>query len=133
MTVADKVNIVHKVIIQGHPNKDVAREYRVTASYVSTLVQKARKKPKFLSEMVQEQLDEDANRENIRESIKAFKETCDYVDTVKEIREHIKKKHQLETKPSVVKSILRNDLRMRYKRIVPLSWQGNSTKNIILR
>jgi hypothetical protein len=28
---------------------------------------------------------------------------------------------------------MRQDLRMRYKKVLPISWTGNSTRNLILR
>ena len=39
----------------------------------------------------------------------------------------------MDTKPWDLRSILRDDLRMRYKRIAQVSWTGNDPKNIILR
>ena len=41
LTVADKIRIVHQVLCQYQKQADVAREYRVTASYISRIVKTA--------------------------------------------------------------------------------------------
>ena len=55
LTVADKVSIIHQVVISKIYHKQVAKEFRVTPACVSMLVRKAQRNPKFLSEMVSDQ------------------------------------------------------------------------------
>ena len=48
MKLSDKIDIVYQVVEKHIPTKIVAKKHRVTQSYVSLLVSKARKKPRFL-------------------------------------------------------------------------------------
>ena len=52
MTVAEKIEIVHKVVIEHEFQKDVAREYRVKNGVINQIVRKARKRPQLLDELV---------------------------------------------------------------------------------
>ena len=51
LSVDEKINIVHKVLVEFEYQKDVAKEYRISIQTVSTLVSKAKKKPEFLREL----------------------------------------------------------------------------------
>jgi len=48
LTAGDKIDIVHKVLHGLHPEKDVAKEYRITQQCVSLLSNKAKKNHSFL-------------------------------------------------------------------------------------
>lgn len=54
MTVAEKVDIVHKVLVEHELQKDVAREYRVRPLVVHFIIKKAQRIPDFLLELVAE-------------------------------------------------------------------------------
>jgi len=51
LTVHEKINVVWQVVCQHIPVKEVAKEHRMTQSYVSSLVSKAKKNPRFLHEL----------------------------------------------------------------------------------
>ena len=51
LTTQVKIQIVHKILCQHHPVKEVAKEYRISQQYASALGIKAKKKPGFLSEI----------------------------------------------------------------------------------
>ena len=48
LSLSEKIGVVHRVIINNHMVKDVAKEFRISQCYVSQLVQKTRRNPKFL-------------------------------------------------------------------------------------
>ena len=54
LSLQDKMRIVYQVVMLGHQQKDVAREHRVTSAYVSFLIKKAKKNPKYFSELAAE-------------------------------------------------------------------------------
>lgn len=54
LTVADKINIVHKVLIEHELYKDVAREYRVGVMTVQHLLKKVKDNKRFLDEARQD-------------------------------------------------------------------------------
>ena len=64
MTVAEKVEIVHEVIIRKCSHKEVAFEYQVKTCVVNVLVQRTRRNPKYLEELrhAEEKRSTDAER-----------------------------------------------------------------------
>ena len=54
MTIAEKIEIVHKVVIEHELQKDVAREYRVKNGVILQIIRKVRKRPQLLDELVAE-------------------------------------------------------------------------------
>ena len=54
LTTGDKIAIVHKILCQHVPEKNVAKEFRISRGYVSTLSNKARRNPGVLREIVSE-------------------------------------------------------------------------------
>ena len=52
LTVAEKIEIVHKVIVEYEYQQDVAKEFRVSRYVVQALVNKARKNKDFIDELV---------------------------------------------------------------------------------
>ena len=55
------------------------------------------------------------------------------IKNVKDLKKKLLEEFEIEIKPWDLKKILREEMNMRYKRIVGTSWQGNSNKNLILR
>ena len=51
----EKIQIVHQILIEHRPLRDVAKEHRVTASHISNIVSKVKKKPNLLSELKSEE------------------------------------------------------------------------------
>ena len=51
LTLAEKHQIVHQVVCQLLSQTDVAQEHRVSVTCVSLLVKKARKNPRYLSDL----------------------------------------------------------------------------------
>jgi len=52
LTLDDKVEAAHRVLMLKEPQKDVARRLRCVPSTISQLISKLRQKPALLSELV---------------------------------------------------------------------------------
>ena len=57
LTVVDRLDIVHQVLVQCKMVVAVAKQYRITQNTVRMLVVKAKKKPKFMAELLSKQAD----------------------------------------------------------------------------
>jgi hypothetical protein len=51
-TIANKIDIVYKVIIEHDKQADVAKEYRVRPGVIASLIHKSKKKPGFIAELM---------------------------------------------------------------------------------
>lgn len=56
-----------------------------------------------------------------------------FIDSVGFLQKKLAEEHSIVAKPSLVKSILRQDLKMRYKLVKPVSWTTNTAKSKIVR
>ena len=48
----EKLEVAHLVIVDGEIQKEVAKKYRVSAKVVSALINKIRRKPELLRELI---------------------------------------------------------------------------------
>ena len=69
----------------------------------------------------------------IKEAIIDMVDQNTIMDSVKSIHQTLVSQHQLEIKPKDVHHVLKNELQMRFKKIVPVSIHANSVKNRVLR
>ena len=51
LSINEKINIVHDVLIRQHYHKDIALKYRITKLLVRTLVKKAKRNKEFFNEL----------------------------------------------------------------------------------
>ena len=52
LSLTEKVQIVHQAVVQKLLHKDIAKEHRITAAYVTILQRQAIRNPKFIAELV---------------------------------------------------------------------------------
>ena len=57
LSLDQKLELVHRAIVDGETNKDLAKDFRVSQQVVSLLVSKVRKKPSMLSELINSRAD----------------------------------------------------------------------------
>ena len=51
LSINEKINVVHDILIGQHYQKDIALKYRITAQLVRTLVKKAKGNKEFFNEL----------------------------------------------------------------------------------
>ena len=133
LSTSDKVEIVHKVINQHHSHKEVAKEFRVTQGYVALLCSKTRKNPKFFGELVTKDTRKEQFKETVVNILTNYIEGKKMIYSVQQLQEKLLDEHSIRIKPWKLKEIMRDELKLRYRKIVGTSWQGNSPQNLILR
>ena len=112
---------------------DVAREHRLKPVLVSQLVMKAKKNPKFLGEILTKKNEVQKHRKDIKDAVTELNSHDIVIDSVAAVKKHLKVGYDLEAKETVIRSVMREDLAMRYRKILSVSWTGNSSKNLVLR
>ena len=129
----EKITIVSQALCMKYAQKDIAREHRVTISAVSGLVQKALRNKNFLSEMITERDHKEQSRERVAGAIKEMNMREEFIDSVAHVENGLKAEKIEPPKSHVLRSIMRNDLEMKFKKIIPVAWTANSPRNLILR
>lgn len=94
---------------------------------------KAKKNPKFLEELSAEEDQKGADLDEVLWAVRECLNENGSMNSLKEIRSWLKEKHHINIKPWKLRNIMFAKMKLRYKRIEPISWQGNSPKNLVLR
>jgi predicted transcriptional regulator len=126
LTTLQKIRIVHQVMHLKHSQTDVAREYRVTKSAISSLVSKARHNKEFLEEILFEHNRKESLRMVTRDIITSMNQEYQFLDSIKTVQKCLKRQHKLKVKPWTIRDIMRNDLGMSFKKVTALAWTANS-------
>ena len=129
----DKVNIIHEVVCQYIPTKEVARKYRVSDSYVALLTSIAKNKPRFMEQLHEKEMENDALMERIKKSLKDRSTAGTVFQNVDQIQKALKDDVEMEFKTPYLLKILHEEIKGKYKKIKAVSWRGNTVKNLLLR
>ena len=96
-------------------------------------MQKARKNPEFMREM----LERNASKANMRELVKKNVEVKNdfniIIDSAKAIANEMNATNAEQVTENTVRSVMRDELDMRYHKIKTVSLHSNSEKNLVLR
>jgi len=56
-----------------------------------------------------------------------------FIDSAAAVQKVLLEEHQMEKKQSLIRSVMRDDLDMRFRKVLPVSIHANSWKNLVLR
>ena len=75
----------------------------------------------------------DERRQLIGSKLKELNQSNAFLDSAKRVKETLKKDYELEVTELEVTRVMREDLGMKFRKVVPISIHGNSVKNLVLR
>lgn len=96
------LNIAHRVLVEKHFMKDVAKEFRITIPRVSVIVGKVSKNTKVLQEMKQQNAEEKNRDAIIRQQILTMMGQRRYIDSSEMVQKHVNEHTSLEVKQHTV-------------------------------
>jgi hypothetical protein len=111
----------------------VAKEHRVSPGVVAALMLKARRSPEFLKEMLERAESVESLRQNIMKSVKISLDFGRIIDSAKAVSESISTDDRKPVTDTIVRSVMKTDLDMKYNKIKTVSLHSNSEKNLVLR
>lgn len=56
-----------------------------------------------------------------------------FIDSVHTVKKRINEDLKIDVREKMIKNVMKNDLNMRFKKILPISVNANSPKNLVLR
>lgn len=124
---------MHQVIVQHRLQSEVATEHQVTVATISTLCKRAQKNQNFLQELMTQRDQKATRHQVIAETIVEMNQLNVFVDSAREVRKALMDTTGADVKEPEIRSIMKEDLGMRYRKLVPVSIHGNSQKNLVLR
>ena len=83
--------------------------------------------------MIAERDQREEKRHQIADAIVEMNKRDVFIDSVAQVSKELEGEKCPAVKGHVIRSIMRQDLGMRYKKIAAISWTANSHRNLILR
>ena len=133
LTTQERVLIVHQVLVCHEKHADVAKAYRVSPQVVASLMLRVRRKPGVLREIMAGDAERDAERQHIKNVVQISNDFRSVIDSAKAVAEGINAEGRKPVKESTVRSVMREELGMRFRKIKTVSLHSNSEKNLVLR
>ena len=133
LSTQDRICIVHKVYVEHEKHADVAREYRVSTQVVASLMLRARRNHAFLREIMHSDQCDVEEREYIKSTVQISNDFGRIVDSAKAVADGINADGRKPVSENTVRSVMRDDLDMRYRKIKTVSLHSNSARNLVLR
>ena len=69
LSLSEKINIVHQAVCLKILYQDIAKEHRISGCYVSQIIKRALKNPKFITEMMSKRQESEEHRESLQKAI----------------------------------------------------------------
>ena len=127
----DKLDIAHRAIVSCEPQKDLAKEYRVSPVVVSLLICQVRKKPKYLAELIAQRTEKQQLELKLADYIEALMKHGFQIRTVKQVRDMFEAATSISLHDYQVRRVMKELLLLSFKKIVRLAPQANSLENRI--
>jgi transposase len=121
------------VLVLHRLQRDVASDFRMSASFVSALCKKAEKKRGFLQELMNARDDKAEKAKDIQNTVDEMNNSNVFIDSAASIKKHLSDIMGIESDEKEIRRILNQEMGMKYRKIVPVSIHGNSQKNLVLR
>ena len=94
---------------------------------------KVTKNPQYLRSLWTEHQRKQTAKDEVIEAVQEIFDSEGVVDSVECLKKQLRDQHGIEIDHHRLKKIMKEDLNLMYKKIKPISWQGNSDRNKILR
>ena len=96
-------------------------------------MQKARKNPEFMREMLDRNASKAAMRELVKKNVEVKNDFNIVIDSAQAIANEMKATNAEQVTENTVRSVMKDELDMRYRKIKTVSLHSNSEKNLVLR
>ena len=110
--------------------KEVAHDHQLKPCVLSQLLYRAKKDKNYMPMMLEKQEEHLHHRKLVIEAVIQLCTDDAQIASVRLMRDHIQKEHDLVLSESLIASMLKDDLRMRYSRIREQALHVNSPLNV---
>jgi len=131
--VHEKIKIAHLVLVQNRLQREVAADHGVTQAHVSTICKKAKENGNYLRELVRKRDEKAARQVVVAETVQEMNQLNVFVDSAGSVRKVLADAMDIKVSEQEIREIMKRDLGMRYRKVLPVSIHGNSERNLVLR
>ena len=125
--------IIHEVMVNKLSHGEAAVKFKVKCALVSKLVRAYKKDCGFVQAIRDREQSRLTKSTRVVDAVNEILATRKNLWRTAQVVEHIQSKYDCQVKPHYVSFILRNCLKMRYRKVKRVPFQGNSERCMILR
>ena len=92
MTVSEKQTIVYQALVEYRKFKEIAKIHQVTINTVSALVSKAKKKPNFISELLDKRDLKEKRFEEVKSVMEELTDRNEFIDSCDSVMKKVNEK-----------------------------------------
>ena len=132
----EKLAIVYAILIEYQEVKYVAKQYRVSPATVNQLVQKAKKKPEFVSELFSRTDMKNTKNDRVEAVVQKLIDEDVFIDSTKMVVEKVREQDSPVEAISVTENQAREvmkDMKMKYRKVNHIAMSANSQRSLVLR
>jgi hypothetical protein len=126
----EKIAMLRQVTVECRSVKEVAGDHQLKPCVLSQLLCRAKKDKNYMPMMLEKQEEHVHHRKLVIEAVISLCADDDQIASVRQVRDHIQKEHEVVLSESLIASVLKEDLRMRYSRIREQALHVNSPLNV---
>ena len=132
LTTGEKLTIIHAAIVLQLPWKEITKEHRVSMATVGMLVGKAKRNPKFISEIHSKQNTWAAKEAVIMKAVEQLIKEDAFVDSCQAV---VTRTLELGVPDCTEREAMKvmKAVGMRYRKVKHVPINANSNRNLILR
>ena len=132
LTTGEKLTIIHAAIVLQLPWKEITKEHRVSMATVGMLVGKAKKNPKFISEIHNKRDAWIAKENAIRNVVDQMIQEDVFVDNCRAVIARVSEQDGPQCTEREVRLVMKA-MGMTYRKVKHIPIGANSNRNLILR
>ena len=133
LSVHERISIVHQVLVGLEKQADVAKDHRVSPRVVAALMHKAKRNPGFMREIMAKVDAKEEQRELIKKAVEVKNDFGYIIDSAQAVVADLNAQGGAQVTAGTVRSVMREELGMRFRKIKTVSLHSNSEKNLVLR
>ncbi len=133
LTISERIDIAHRVLVGYEMHADLAREYRVSSGVIAQLIFKAKRHKGFLKELLMKRDEKQRRKEQIAGFVEGLNAERVVIDNAAQIVTDVGAQLGIETTEWEARSVMREELGMRFRKIKTVALHSNSERNLVLR
>ena len=94
---------------------------------------KAKRNPRYIHEIMMKRDTKKQHRVAVAEAVSEMNQYDVVIDSAAGVKKGLKDGYDIDAKINIIRSVMKQDLGMRYRKIQTVSNTGNTPKNLVLR
>lgn len=133
VTMADRISIVHQVLVNHQLQSQVGKDHGITPGAVSRIVAEFRKSDSVFGSRLKAREEKADRKLLIEEHVRRELSEHSFIDSSEVLSRKLFEQGTCQTTPSEVRAVLKGPMQLRYRSVKPVNPHCNSERCLVLR